>query len=227
MKDLKHYLKESVLDDVFAQIEIDDADKMMIIKKSITNWLKNNLLIRFQENKLSFDFSTAPIIVNYDGDIKCKTNITSLTNGVFQWGVINGDFDCLQCKSLESLKGAPKEVVGDFICSECYSLESLEGAPKKVGLSFLCDWCDNLKSLKGAPKEVGMWFDCGSCTSLKTLEGAPEKVGGDFRCEKCALKSLKGAPKEIGDSFYCRWGKTKFTEDDVRNVSNVKGRIYC
>ena len=91
---------------------------------------------------------------------------------------------------------------------------------------FFCIYCNLLKTLKGAPKEVGGSFMCHNCTSLTSLEGAPEKVGGDFRCSSCAsLQSLEGAPKEVGRTFCCVDCGSKFTQEDVKKVSNVKGRI--
>ena len=95
-----------------------------------------------------------------------------------------------------------------------------------IGRVFDCSFCNSLKSLKGAPKEVGGSFYCYGCSLLTSLEGAPEKVDGDFNCEWCdSLTSLEGAPKKIGRDFYCYECKTKFTEEDVRNVSNVGGNI--
>ena len=133
-------------------------------------------------------------------------NITSLTNGMFIW--VN--------------------VIEDFICSYCYSLETLEGAPEKVGRDFDCSCCESLKNLKGAPEKVGENFICYTCKSLESLEGAPEKVGRNFICYTCkSLKTLKGAPKEVGKDFNCRLCKIKFTADDVKKVSNVKGEIMC
>ena len=91
---------------------------------------------------------------------------------------------------------------------------------------FICHKCNLLTSLEGAPKEVGGDFRCNSCASLQSLEGAPKKVGGDFSCEDCtSLTSLEGAPKEVGGDFYCRNCKVKFTEENVKKVSNVKGTI--
>jgi hypothetical protein len=98
------------------------------------------------------------------------------------------------------------EVGGSFYCYCCGSLTSLNGAPEKVGGMFECYRCKSLTSLKGAPKEVGKSFVCHNCKSLTSLNGAPEKVGGDFDCYRC---------------------KTQFTEDDVRKVTNVRGKIYC
>ena len=97
----------------------------------------------------------------------------------------------------------------------------------KVKRNFYCANCRYLKSLKGAPKEVGNICSCSHCYSLKSLEGAPEKMGGDFYCVGCSkLTSLEGAPKYVGEDFYCRNCGGEFTEEDVKNVSNVKKRIY-
>ena len=56
------------------------------------------------------------------------------------------------------------------------------------------------------------------------------KVNGDFYCSDNNLKSLAGAPKTVGGNFDCGNnpgpnGKG-FTEDDVRAVCDVKGKIY-
>ena len=52
-------------------------------------------------------------------------------------------------------------------------------------------------------------------------------VKRDFYCVQCtSLESLVGFPKEVGGDFYCRSCKGKFTEEDVKKVSNVNGMIY-
>lgn len=123
-------------------------------------------------------------IVNVKGDIEVKNReITSLTNGLFEFGKVDGDFDCSHCKSLTSLEGAPKEVVWNFYCNNCESLTSLKGAPEKVGGFFNCSCCKSLKTLEGAPKEVGGDFYCSYCKSLTSLKGAPKanKIYSDIR----------------------------------------------
>ena len=170
-------LRESLLDDDL----VEKTDK--IIKDEIKAFLKANY-------KGSIRISRKP---NADGkyevsstsDIRVKnTNITSLTNGMFIWAMVDGIFSC----------------------SFCFELESLEGAPEKVGGGFYCSHCSKLESLKGAPKEVGGDFYCVSNQSLKSLEGAPKEVGGNFNCLNC---------------------KILFTNNDVKKVSNVKGKIKC
>ena len=63
--------------------------------------------------------------------------------------------------------------------------------------------------------------------SLTSLKGAPEKVGGDFYCSNNSLTSLEGAPKEVGRDFYCSNNTVNFTEEQVRAVCDVKGRIFA
>jgi len=116
--------------------------------------------------------------------------------------IVKGDFYC-PYNSLTSLKGAPKKVGGDFYCHN-NSLTSLEGAPKEVGGSFLCPY-----------------------NSLTSLEGAPKEVGGYFFCSYNSLTSLEGLPKEIGEDLYISFAKgIYFTEEEIRKVSNIKGRVY-
>ena len=150
-------------------------------------------------------------------------NLTSLEGAPKK---IDGNFYCVKCKSLKSLKGAPEEVSGWFNCSQCSSLKDLKGSPKEIGGNFICNWCTSLTSLKGVPKKIGGGFSCGHCTSLESLEGAPEEIHGSFDCSYCPITSLEGAPKEV-KIFDCSYCKTKFTEEDVRKVSDVDRYIYC
>ena len=223
MINLKNYIIESIFD---IEDNIDNVDES--IREEIKHFLKDN----FKTNS-TYQISKKP---NKDGKFEVSSNgyievknedITSLTNRLFIWTNIKGNFICSDCASLISLKGAPKEVGGIFDCGYCDSLTSLKGSPEKVGGDFDCDYCKSLISLEGAPKEVGRDFDCFNCDSLTSLEGAPKEVGGDFSCFKCkSLTSLKGAPKVVGGDFYCRSCKGGFIEEDVKKVSNVKGIIF-
>lgn len=102
---------------------------------------------------------------------------TSLTNGLFEWGEVKGDFSCSDCKKLRSLEGAPKKVDGNFDCSSCGYLYTLEGAPEYVLGNFDCSDCPSLKSLVGAPKKVGKNFYCKHCDRLQLLDGLGYVVG--------------------------------------------------
>ena len=81
-----------------------------------------------------------------------------------------------------------------------------------------------ITSLEGAPQKVEGRFYCDN-NSLTSLKGAPKEVKGSFHCYNNSLTSLEGAPKEVEGDFYCQKNKTKFTEEDVRAVCKVGGRI--
>ena len=159
------------------------------------------------------------LTVNIDGNLF----LTDMDIKVIpiQFGIVTRHFDCSENR-LKSLEGSPKEVGGIFWCYG-NDLISLKGAPEKVGGDFYCPDND-LTSLEGAPEKVGGNFIC-SDNNLTSLKGAPEKVGGSFHCSDNDLTSLKGAPKEVEGNFICGNNEVQFTEEDVRNVSNVKGKI--
>ena len=191
-------LKEYIIEGI---LDIEDNIENLTAESLIKDFIRDNYNTTAE---IQIKKKADKYIVSTNGDvIVTNKNITALTNGLFEWGEVKG-FYCANCTSLKSLNGTPKKVGEYFNCSNCASLESLEGAPEKVGRSFYCLGCTSLKSLEGAPKEVGSFFDCSKCTSLKSLEGAPKKVDSFFDCERC--------------------GK-KFTEEDVRNVCDVKDRI--
>ena len=194
-------LRESLLDGDL----VDKMDKS--IKDEIEVFLKENFkgarLCKISRTPNSY----GKYEVSSTKDIEVKNyNITSLTNGMFIWTYVGGYFNCPMCNYLKSLEGAPKKVDYNFNCSHCIVLESLDGAPEKIGGDFNCSGCPGLTSLEGAPKEVVWDFNCSMCESLKSLKGAPKEVGGDFIC-------------------WCR--RVKFNKDDVKKVSNVKGKIRC
>ena len=114
---------------------------------------------------------------------------------------VDGDVD-LQDLKLTKLPLKFNHVYGYFAC-DFNQLTSLEGAPMTVGTSF---WCTN--------------------NNLTSLEGAPMTVGTSFWCDNNQITSLEGAPKTVGGNFWCTNNQKKFTEAEVRAVSNVKGYIY-
>ena len=110
----------------------------------------------------------------------------------------------------------------DFFCGT-NNLTSLENCPKTVGGSFYCGH-NKLTSLDGATEYVGGNFYC-SFNNLKSLQCAHIIVGGDFYCYDNELKSLFGAPETVGGDFYCYNNPGNFTEEQVRAVCDVKGKI--
>ena len=157
MRSLNECIIESLLDD---EDEVFDGAKESIIKEFLeTNYkIAGSYIIKEVKGRFIVDVKGGMGVAN--------KNIELLTNGLFDFGVISGD----------------------FICHDCQSLASLTGAPKEVGGRFSCNWCASLKSLEGAPKEVGGNFECGYCDLLTSLEGAPKKVGGEFCCNDCGAK---------------------------------------
>ena len=169
---------------------------------------ENSLEIRFknfqqnQRNPDDYYMSSDGKYVNCKGDVKISDDDLIDGRFPFNFGNVNGYFDCSFCNSLISLNGAPKKVEGSFSCANCDKLVSLENAPEIVEGDFFCHDCKNLTSLTGAPKKIEGSFSCANCDSLKSLEGAPEIVGGYFNCANCnSLVSLDEAPKNVGSSF--------------------------
>lgn len=135
MINIKKYIEESLQDNIKRD------------KKTITDFIKDNydcggkLFIKFiEDNKYE---------VSCLGYVRVKLSklreIESLTNGMFVWNEVKGDFSCGYCVKLKSLEGCPKEVKGNFYCNGCSTIKSLKGCPKKVIGDFNCMDCDYLK----------------------------------------------------------------------------------
>ena len=195
---MKH-LYESIFDD-----DILDQDNTDII--AIRKWIRENTFSETDIDKCHIVKKNSKYIVNADTHILFKHSLKSLTNGKFEWGTINGCFDCTDIDGLKNLKGGPKIVTEEFDCSNCKNLESLEDAPEIVGEDFYCSHCYSLKNLKGAPKEVGGTFDCSNCKNLESLEGAPKEIGRYIICDDCPLDDFSGLDnskfKEISGLLY-------------------------
>ena len=129
-----------------------------LVYSEVIDFLKRNYKFKLplkyrNEIEKYIKFQDGIIDVLCDIEVSNKT-ITSLSNNLFTFNIITGNFDCSDCINLKSLEGAPKEMNWNFYCDNCNNLESLEGAPEKVGGSFNCSDCPNLRSLKGAPKVI-------------------------------------------------------------------------
>lgn len=221
MKSLNIYIQESLLGG-FEDIEAS-MDPIEEIRQFIKDNYRTNGRIKISDEPNE----NGEYEVNCDGYVHAKVGITSLTNGMFKWGVVKKDFDCDYCNSLKNLKGAPEKVGCSFKCNDCKSLISLEGAPKEVGQNFDCSYCNSLTSLEGSPEKVGWTFSCTDCNSLTSLEGAPKEVDRSFNCSWCeSLVSLKGAPKYIGGHFDCSYCKARWEIKEIVKISKVLGNIY-
>jgi len=93
-----------------------------------------------------------------------------------------------------------------------------------VGGTFDCSR-NNLTSLINAPKYVDGTFYC-HYNNLTSLKGSKETViDENFYCTNNKLTSLEGAPKTVKGHFFCYQNSVKFTEKQVRAVSDVKGMV--
>ena len=72
---------------------------------------------------------------------------------------------------------------------------------------------------------VNGYFGCRD-NGLVSLEGCPRTVGGDFSCSVNRLVSLEGCPKTVGRDFFCIHNERKFTEEEVRNLCDVKNAVF-
>lgn len=135
---------------------------------------------------------------------------------------INGDLDLDSMKLTHFPKYLPN-VRGTFDCNNNL-LSSLKGCPKEVGGDFYCS-VNLLTSLKYAPDKIGEKFNC-SENNLTSLEGAPKFIGSDFYASSNKnLVSLKGIPKEVSGDFFLRNVGKQFTQDEIRAVCNVRGKV--
>ena len=116
---------------------------------------------------------------------------------------VGGNFFCFNNNLTLSLENCPKTVDGTFDCSR-NKLTSLAGAPKYVDGTFYCHY-NNLTSLKGLKETV---------------------INENFYCTDNKLTSLEGAPKTVNGHFFCYQNPVKFTEKQVRSVSDVKKDVY-
>ena len=51
-------------------------------------------------------------------------------------------------------------------------------------------------------------------------------VGRNFFCSNNKLTSLEFTPTNVGRDFHCNDNPVKFTEEQVRAVCDVKGKVY-
>lgn len=221
MKQLKDILNEGILGDIEDRVNTDD------IRFVIKDWIDNNYIIY----KGDIEISDNP---NKDGkyevnsnaeSIKLKYPGTDITNGLFVWNIVEGDFNCSACPII-SLEGCPRRIEsGNFYC-EGTNITTLEGGPEYVGGSFICSYCGKLKNdLKGSPKYVGHEFYCNGCGNLKSLKGITPMVL-DLYCHDCVyLLSLKHAPTKILRNFDCSGCINLLNFDCAKTV--VKNNFCC
>lgn len=194
-------LYESLLDDEDVLLKNADKSMVKIQKDKIHQWIKSNYQYT---GRLSIKENGEKFIVNLTGNLVFKNiRLKSLTNGIFEWGEITGNFRVPNLY-ITSLEGAPKKVGGDFSCARCHGLTSLEGGPEEVGGNYDCSSCD-ITSLEGAPKEKGDHFNCCYCKNLTSLKGIPSKLN-QLICWDCGKEFNEKELKK-----YCDCERAFFT----------------
>lgn len=259
MKTLKAVLNESLLDDIDVTMQQGTVYVRYINScKSIIEFIEANYILRNKGHKNISDMfiihekpdSDGKYLVDSKESIILKdSSLTTLEHDLFKWNVVDGDFGCINCNKLKSLKGAPIDVKSDIQIKGCNLLESLEGFPKKCGYSIWIQNCNSLKSLNDICKAKHS-YEILNCESLESLEGFPvNSTPGNLSLCECGLKTLKGAPVTVGGTFNIRGCKNllsldnfpttvrgsvyagncggRFTEEDIRAVSNVKRKVYA
>ena len=191
MKLLKDKLYESLLD--------DEEDLINDNSALIDEYLK-----KYYSLKGTYIIKNGVVDVNGSINVTDKS-ITQFTNGLFEFGEINGSFNAYSVRKLTTLKGAPKKIRFDFVCTDAELLTDLTGCPPHVGQDLVISGCDGLKNLKGAPEYIGGSIYANACSSLTTLTDLPKYKNPliSVFLEDCSsLKSLKGLPAANEYSFF-------------------------
>ena len=154
MKQLKDIL-EGIFD---VDSNVENMDRVLIEKFIKENYTARKIHISdTKNNDGKYEVSASDSVI-VDND-----NIKTLTNDLFIFTNVVGNFNCSWCPKLKNLKGAPEIVMGEFKCNNCDNLESLEGAPRTAADGFDCSNCRKLKSLKGITPHINNLLKCDHC----------------------------------------------------------------
>lgn len=117
-----------------------------------------------------------------------------------------------------------RHVKGTFYSANL-GLITLIGCPKIVDGAFYSHG-NNYDTLEGSPEVLnGDYFNCRE-SNLKSLKGCTKIIHGNFSCSDNMLKSVDYAPKIVYGNFYCYGNYKIFTEEEIKKVCDVKGRIF-
>ena len=127
----------------------------------------------------------------------------------------------------EVLAALPEEDYGEGASFSAISLALDRVKAKWTAKGWVCKSIDlgglNLIRLPKF-KSVDGTLDV-SHNKLETLAGCPEKVDV-FYCNNNKLTTLVGCPKKVNKEFFCGNNKKKFSEEDVKKVCKVGGKIW-
>jgi hypothetical protein len=116
-------------------------------------------------------------------------------------------------------------VDGNLDLYKCKNIKSL-GSLERVG-GYLDLWsCKNLTSL-GSLESVDGFLDLNYCENLTSLENL-ERVDGNLNLYSCENLTSLGSLKYVGGDLYLRDAPItkKYSEEEIRKIVEVKGRIY-
>ena len=60
---------------------------------------------------------------------------------------------------------------------------------------------------------------------LKSLIGCPKIVKGDFYAADNKIENLNGSPEIVEGDYYIRGNNREFTEDEIRKICEVGGKV--
>ena len=73
---------------------------------------------------------------------------------------------------------------------------------------------------------VNKMFSLRGNENLTSLKNCPNIVDHSFVGSNCSqLDSLEGCPKYVGENFWCMCCQREFTEEEVKSLCDVYGRI--
>ena len=205
MKTLYNYISESLLNNVEDSMQAGDT------YTAVKEWLEENYNVR----RCTYDIviTKNDCVVNVDGDIRMqvpmrgRTDHTALTNGMFRFGTVNGNFEA-NYQDFKNLEGSPRVVTGKFSIDGNNCEFTCEGGPDKV---YSIKLGSNCISLEGMPQEVETFIICTN-SKLTSLKGCGKATTYDFS-ESQMLESLEGIPA-------C---KCSITLNGCKKLKNLKG----
>lgn len=169
---------ESILDDIDTQMANGEED---VVNELVIDWINNNWIIDRGELTIKLEGST--YVVDCSGSVR-HPRTGKITNSLFVWGNIAGDFvynvvDTETQKKTKSLTelGLPRKVGGELNLHSFNNVTNLEGLPDNVG-SLSISGFKKLSSLKGCPTNVENNFTILLCPALKGLDYLPNHIGG-------------------------------------------------
>lgn len=105
-------------------------------------------------------------------------------------------------------------------------IKTLENSPSKIMGSFRCH-STGISDFVGGPEYVGRGMYCYHCPKFKSFVGSPKHIGpsGFTVVVEHRLDSIDGIPEVIEGDFNIFASSVNFTEQDIRKICDVNGKI--